>query len=378
MSPKCKYNKKKDQFSESFTGKIFGVENIRQAAITAKILKENPDSVKRVLIVWQCEFEAARKKDKKRFPKMPNTRLSITDTLRGGTCCYYNTFYSNTNNPNEDLHYIDVVSLYPYIMANSNFSCGTYKREVGAHLNDCISFKDGEMYLRNNKLFGLIQVTILPKYSDIPFLSIRRNNSQLVYTNCDACGRKGLQKKSCRHDEFSRALLGSWTVPEITYCVVKLGYTLIRVHEVMYWSKSLPFLSKYVKYFAKRKISHSKIELKPGETIQEYCADINQQMGFGGNGPISGLSPSDINENEYFRLTSKMVLNSLFGQLCIQHDDQKTEFLTNFEELEERYLKGDIIDIVSVQEKYCQVLVKGRKNPTNRRSHIITGKIIIT
>lgn len=369
ISRTCRYNKFKTRDSTSWTKKNYGKENDRQNEIFKLLKKNHPQEIKRITIIWQCEFEAMQRKQKKKRLKLPVTRLSLSQALKGGRCDYFQVFFSKENNPNYDLMYLDVVSLYPYMMLK-DFSCGLYSRHMGKHLESCIEIIDGHLYFEKRRLYGLCQVSILPCHSSLPFLSYRRtDNNQLVYTNCSACAKKGIQRLSCNHSINERAILDTLTVAEIEYAL-SIGHKVLRWHEIARWDRQKPFLSKFIRYFGKKKIMHSKVQLEKDMSVLDYCEMINSKMSFSAN---ESLKPEDLNENRYFRTVIKQILNSLYGTLSARSYEEQTAFVSSYSELHDIYAKGNLLDILSLHSKYCHVQVKNKPREMNRKNHSLSG-----
>ena len=75
-----------------------------------------------------------------------------------------------------------------------------------------------------------------PRDLYLPILPSRFSNGKLVFALCGICANKCIQAE-CAHSDAERALLGTWTTPELDEAVMK-GYTILEMYEVWHFQKA--------------------------------------------------------------------------------------------------------------------------------------------
>ena len=125
----------------------------------------------------------------------------------------------------EEIRYVDVTSLYPWVNKNCPYPIG-HPKIITQPVDQSL-----ESY------FGLATVDILPP-ADLfhPVLPIRCGQ-KLTFSLCRSCVQKEqaqpvlTRTHYCPHSDNDRMLRGTWCTPELFKAVEK-GYTLIQIHEV--------------------------------------------------------------------------------------------------------------------------------------------------
>lgn len=112
----------------------------------------------------------------------------------------------------EQIRYVDVCSLYPYICKTGTFPVGhpTVMTE---------GFSIAE--LERRKYHGLIRCTVLPPRGLFHPVLPARFNGKLVFALCRTCADK--QMANCTHTNAERAIKGEWVELEL-YKAMDLGY----------------------------------------------------------------------------------------------------------------------------------------------------------
>lgn len=372
LSSKCKYNKNKTRLSVNWQGKQFGEENDKFAN-TIKFLKErHSDEIKIVKVHWQCSWERFEKriykcKGRKPLYDLPNKRLCVRDALVGGRTDYFKVHFNQDLDPTKELKYFDVASLYPHIMTKS-FSHGTYEVHLGTYLNNEMNVVDDVLYFGKRPFWGIAQLTILPAYLDIPFLSIRLTKpKRLVYTNCRTCAIR-CQKNRCNHSKSERLLHVTLSHFEINFAL-SLGFEIFQIHEICIWSKQSFIFRDYVHFFARTKIISSPVP--PAYNSKEaYCDYVNASMEFPEELKIC---PTDLEENVYLRALSKSILNLLFGKTVAKSELSKSQIVSDSASLQMYHKKGLLEDIVTTTSKYCHIVIKNTRERKTQKCHSLSG-----
>ncbi|XP_071948939.1 uncharacterized protein [Antedon mediterranea] len=163
--------------------------------------------------------------------------LNPRDAFFGGRTNAARLFYEA--NEDEEIHYVDFTSLYPYCNKYGTYPVG--HPEILASKN---------MSTDINDYFGLIKCTIEPpKHLLHPVLPYRFNG-KLMFPLCRTCVENQCQV-SCTHSTDERTLDGSWVTTEVQKAV-EMGYKITK---------------KYINQYEEKegiKLNPDKIEYNPG------------------------------------------------------------------------------------------------------------------
>ena len=177
--------------------------------------------------MWECDWDLEVKTDTdlRQFLNTPE----IVDPFQPR-----NAFFGgHTNavklhhviNPDEEIEYIYVTSLYPSANKKGGYPVG--------HPDVLVNPDDQDIH----HYFGMAKVEILPPYELYHPVLLYRDKGKLTFPLCQTCMEeemgKPLVEKSylCHHTPEQRTLRGEWRTPKIQKAV-ELGYTLIsKIHE---------------------------------------------------------------------------------------------------------------------------------------------------
>ena len=128
----------------------------------------------------------------------------------------------------EEIHYVDVTSLYPWVNKNCPYPIG--------HSHIITQPVDQSL----GSYFGIATVDILPPAGLFhPVLPVRSGN-KLTFPLCRTCVQEEQEKPMlershyCHHSNADRMLRGTWCTPELVKAVEK-GYVIRRIHEVWHF-----------------------------------------------------------------------------------------------------------------------------------------------
>ena len=215
----------------------------------------------------------------------------------------------------EQIHYHDVTSLYPFVQKYSMYPV----QEPQILTSD---FTDISNY------FGIAKIKILPpKGLYHPVLPLKING-KLLFTLCRTCAEKQNQK-TCTCDEENRCLFGTWCTPEIHKAIDK-GYTAMKIYEVYHWSETSQFkistgdnglFAEYVNMFLriKQEASGWPDWVQTEEDKLKYIADYAKNEGV-------ELDADKISKNPALRSIAKLILNSFWGKFGQNTRKSKTSF----------------------------------------------------
>ena len=235
--------------------------------------------------------------------------LEIVDSLQPR-----NAFFGRRNNAlklhhvanqDEEIEYIDVTSLYPWVNKTQEYPVG--------HPQVIVNPDDQDIH----HYFGMAKVDNLPPYELYhPFLS-QRHKGKLMFPLCQACTEeemgKPLLEKSClcQHTPEQRTLRGEWCTPEIQKAV-ELGYILLKIHEVHHFppnQRKKWLFAEYVNTWLKIKqesAGYPAWAATPADKAQ-YVWLYKQKEGI-------ELDPNLIKRNPGRKATAKLMLNSFWGK----------------------------------------------------------------
>jgi len=149
-------------------------------------------------------------------PYVKNAPINIRDALHGGRTEASKTYYRVKDG--EEIRYLDVVSLYPYICKYGNFPVGHPKVNVGADCPpDCL---DRE---------GVIKCKVLPPRELYHAVLPYKSNSKLIFPLFSDCGDT-MNQDDCTHSDEEHCIVGTWVVDEVRK-FVEMGYRLEDVYE---------------------------------------------------------------------------------------------------------------------------------------------------
>jgi len=132
-----------------------------------------------VVSIWGCKFRKLLRENPGlenelcSHPYVKNSPINIQDALYGGRPEASKTYYRIKE---EEIHYVNVISLYPYICKYRKFPLGHPKVYVGADCpSDCL---DRE---------GIIKCKVLPPRKLYHPVLPYKSNSKLMFPLCSAC-----------------------------------------------------------------------------------------------------------------------------------------------------------------------------------------------
>ena len=250
----------------------------------------------------------------------------------------------------EEIRYVDVTSLYPWVNKNSVYPIGHPSIFTNPRNQDI------------NDYFGLATVDVLPPTNLFhPVLPVRSDN-KLTFPLCSACVKieqmnPMLSRSStCCHTIEERTLRGTWTTPEIQKAFQK-GYKVVKIYEVWHFAPNQRregLFAQYVNTFLRLKQEASGWPTEVGddpEKRQDYIANYLRHENI-------QLDPENVEKNPGKRATAKLMMNSFWGKFGERQNKPKTVtitspsqlypylFLDNFSLRNLRICTDDVMEIV--------------------------------
>ncbi|XP_054280097.1 uncharacterized protein LOC128998123 [Macrosteles quadrilineatus] len=269
-----------------------------------------------VIDMWECEFDDLKKKNKLQYliniPILNTIPLNPRDAFYGGRTGNSKTYYKCKKEEGEQIFYVDIFSLYPWVCKYGMFPVGHPTIFVG----------DEECLKRGMEAEGLLKCKILPP-TDLyhPVLPMKMND-KLMFVLCRVCGENLSSSGECHHGVEERALVGTWTMMEIRKAVEK-GYTILERYELWQYEMATfqngglftEFIDKFLK--TKQEASGYPDWCNTEEEKERYIKDYFDHEGI-------LLERNKIEKNEGMRSLSKLMLNSFCGKFGQRQNQTKT------------------------------------------------------
>ena len=181
----------------------------------------------RVIDIWEYDYDKMYKEDAD-FRKIVDAEFTNLDSLRprdalfGGRTNSTKLFHEIDETSQDEIKYIDLCSLYPYIC-----KYGVLPQGHPTILSQENIDKDNiEQYC------GLIKCKVLPPTNLYHPVPPYKTNTKLMFPLCRSCAE---------HDkEEDRALVGMWVSIELLAAVEK-GYRILDVYEVWNFPKTIRY-----------------------------------------------------------------------------------------------------------------------------------------
>ncbi|ESO85566.1 hypothetical protein LOTGIDRAFT_155055 [Lottia gigantea] len=225
----------------------------------------------------------------------------------------------------EELHYVDVVSLYPYVCKYGKFPIQEPEIVTQPELD------------RWHEYEGLIQCRVLPpKNLYHPVLPFR--NEKLTFPLCRTFVQDHMKQddvevyRSCNHCEKERAWVGTFVTLELKKAV-EMGYRILDIYEVWHWNqwsqydpetKTGGLFTDYINRYLKMKMESSGYpdNCRTDEDKRNFIEEVFRKEGV-------ILDPDQIKPNKGRRAFSKSILNTLWGKFGQRDNFSQTEYIAD-------------------------------------------------
>lgn len=300
--------------------------------------------------IWECEWDELCLTDLKlkHFLSCFHVKLPLNPrhAMMGGRTNAARLYYKIKGG--EMIFHYDICSLYPWVQKYCKFP-------MGHPVIITSDFENLDTY------FGIIKCLITPPARLLfPVLPVR-SNGKLVFGLCFKCIQTQ-NNNPCKHDSKTRALEGTWCLPEIQKAV-ELGYKVLKVYEIWHWPKTSLFsakdktsglFSEYVNCFLKIKMEASGWpEWVVSEQDQEnFIESFHKQEGV-------LLDKNKISYNEGLRKVSKLMLNSHWGRYGMNTNRSKIKIISSLSDWYNIIDNDDFVvhDVVASTNEILQVSI---------------------
>ncbi|MCP5058409.1 MAG: hypothetical protein GY937_17030, partial [bacterium] len=251
--------------------------------------------------MWECDLRSQLRSNKAMAAFFDN--CGVVDPLnpRHG-------FYGGRTNATtlyrkcvdgEQIGYIDVCSLYPYICKYGEFPTG-----------HPVVITEGFSDIRTYK--GMVKGVVLPPQNLYHPVLPYRTDHKLTFPLCRTCADERDVWADCEHDEAERVLTGTWTTLEL-FKAMDLGYRIVKLYEIWHYPRWAQYpkglFTDYIDCFFKIKLEASGYPrgATTDEARQAIVAKARQK---------EGIEPdeSKIANNPGLCQIAKLSLNSFWGK----------------------------------------------------------------
>ena len=276
--------------SEIFEATCKKTEKLRQAGYT-------------VIKKWEHDFEV----DEKTNPTLMDSlkTFSLSEPLNPR-----DNFFGGRNNgvrlhcvaaAGEQIHYVDINSLYPYVNKTKTYPVG--------HPEILVNPGDQEF----GSYFGIAKVKILPPpHLYHPVLPVH-TGGKLMFPLCGNCVKEELEKPWLtrtavyNHTEEKRCITATWCTPELQKAV-DLGYRILKIYEVWHFPEDqlkeglfADYVNKWLKNKTEASVWPKNCNTEKAKT--EYINDYYDRE-------VVQLEPEKVAKNGGRKQMAKLMLNS--------------------------------------------------------------------
>ena len=264
------------------------------------------------IVMWEHEFNLMEGDLRKAMGKGELygvvDRLNPRDAVKGGRTEAFRLHCSVTNRQREEIVYLDVNSLYPYVMSQIKFPIG--HPEIRRGDESCRQLMDS-LEESGVRFIGLCMVEVLPPDElFVPCLGYKAGG-KLLFGLCRTCLESNdIQRKPCNHSDKERGWIDVYTSIDME-TALKCGYKVVRYMEVWHYHSGGELLFKdFILNIVRRKVECSGFpqhcDTKEGK--EAYLSDLRTKCGI----PMDGVET--IKKDPAGRYLNKIMANSVWGK----------------------------------------------------------------
>lgn len=274
-----------------------------------------------VVKIWECEVRTQMSIDEnfKSFMKRRTSywhkvevygHVDVKESFFGGRT-NNRKFYHECSSDGE-IKYMDVNSLYPYVLKNKSYPIG-HPRVINDNFDETL-----------RSYFGFVKCRVLPPQNLYTPILPARISRKLVFTLCRTCAEIRLDR--CFHNENDRSLIGTWTTAELS-SAISHGYKILDIIEVLHYPNSSDSVfSGYINEFLKIKYESSGWPhwCSDEESKKLFIQRVKERDGI-------DLNSEKMIKNPALRFMAKLLLNSLWGKLAQNPDKKIVEIIHDYD-----------------------------------------------
>ncbi|XP_046387449.1 uncharacterized protein LOC124157026 [Ischnura elegans] len=283
----------------------------------------------RVIQKWECEFDREVERDSelheylREHPLCEKSPLNPRDAFYGGRTNAIKLYHRANESEGEEIKYIDICSLYPYVNKYKAYPLGHPVIYVG---EDCPPLEEIE---------GLVRCDVLPPTDlYLPVLPMKANG-KLFFPLCRKCALVENQGACC-HTQEERKLVGTWVTNEVKKAM-SLGYKVLKIHEAWHYDDITEYsretregglFSGYINNFLKVKQEASGWPswCNSEDEKERYLKLFLEREGV-------CLEKKNVEFNAGKRYLAKLMLNSFWGKFGQRENQAQTSVVKELDEL---------------------------------------------
>ncbi|XP_011684671.1 PREDICTED: uncharacterized protein LOC105448010, partial [Wasmannia auropunctata] len=314
----------------------------------------------RVIEKWECVFDRdLRENDEMRefvanHPVIKSAPLNPRDAFFGGRTGNIATYCEVTGA--EKIRYVDVCSLYPYVLKTGGFPIGHPSIYIGQECSSLIGAAPGYNF---DSVEGLVRCKVLPPRDLFHPVLPYRVRGKLLFALCRSCCETFSQAE-CTHDQpVDREFEGTWVSCEVRKAIEK-GYLVTSVSEI--WQYRVTrynsvthqggLFTAYINSFLqlKQEASGWPGECVDDEAKERYLREYEETEGI-------VLNRDNIARNPGLRSVAKLCLNSFWGKFGQRSNLPQTEIIKDYQQFVALLMnpEHEITDILPVNDERMYV-----------------------
>ena len=312
------------------------------------------EGVDEFIVMWEHEYNARENEMKECIGEDDLyhivDRLNPRDAVKGGRTEAFR-MHCLVNDPDvEEIKYLDVNSLYPYVMNKVKFPIG--HPEIRRGDEACRNYLNS----LNVPFIGLCMVKILPP-SNLFFPCLaHKMNGKLLFSLCRTCSvSKEIQRKPCCHREEQRAWIDVYTSIDMESALER-GYVVLKYYELWHYPKGgFPLFKDFILNIVRRKVECSGFpaDCKDTQSKEEYLAEMKRACGI----HISSLDK--VKKDPAGRYLNKIMANLVWGKWAQNPSSQyEIKMCSAIVEYHKCLLTGCVKRVTLLREDLLQVEIK--------------------
>ena len=182
-------------------------------------------------------------------------KLNPRDSVKGDRTEVFRMYCCVEDPENERISYLDINSLYPYVMSKIDFPLGHPEIRRGNH--SCRNLLS-KLRSTNVDFIGVCQVRVLPPDNLFVPCFAHKMDGKLSFCLCRTCASNGqMQRIRCSHNEGERSWIDVYTSIDIARALL-IGYKILEYKKIWHYhgGGSKVFLD-FILNIIKRKIECS-------------------------------------------------------------------------------------------------------------------------
>ena len=284
-----------------------------------------------VIEKWECAFvhEMRTNQEMRDFlenhPIIKSAPLDPRDAFFGGRTENIVT-RCEVAEGTEKIRYVDVCSLYPYVLKTGVFPIGHPEIYIGAECSTLIG--DGPSY-NFDMVEGLVRCRVLPPRNLFHPVLPYRVRGKLLFALCRSCC-ESFSQSACTHEHpGEREFEGTWVSCELRKAIEK-GYLVTLVSEIWHYkvarydrdTRQGGLFAEYINSFLQleQEASGWPSECKDDESKARYLREYEEIEGI-------VLDNNNITRNPGLRSVAKLCLNSFWGKFGQRSNLPTTEIV---------------------------------------------------